>query len=72
MSAHSYILDNRVLSLYKGEQVCYKCGDPIEVGERIVTRRGGAGRRIMYHKQCAADLNIVVSIKSKELRRSPK
>ena len=70
MSAHEYFLDARVLSLYKGDQCCAKleCKKEIEIGERVVTRRSGAGMRVMYHKKCADELNIVASINSKEQR----
>ena len=72
MSAHAYKLDARVLSLYKGDRCCAKsdCKKEIEIGERVVTRRGGDGMRVMYHKKCADVLNIVVSRKSKEQRTS--
>ncbi len=61
MSVRSYVLDNRVFSLYQGDTNCYLCGIEVELGEMVVTKRSGSGGRRMYHEDCAVQLNIIES-----------
>lgn len=54
-----YVLDLKAITKLEHGRSCRKCGVKIEIGERVVSRRGGAGRRIIYHQACAEELNII-------------
>ena len=54
-----YVLTYRVVRLLRHDPICFKCKEEIFEGEKVVSRRGGAGLRIIYHRSCAEELNIV-------------
>ena len=57
--AKTYVLDLKAIAKLEHGRDCRKCGVTINVGEPVVSRRGGAGKRIIYHQACAEELNII-------------
>lgn len=58
-AVNSYILDARVQALMLNDTTCIQCERPLTIGDAVVTKRGGSGKRRMYCKPCAVDLNIL-------------
>ncbi len=57
-----YIFDHtRRVKLKRGSEICPApwCQKRIKIGDHVVSRRGGAGLRIVYHYDCAKELGII-------------
>ena len=54
-----YLLSSRVKDIIKNGVNCYYCHTEIKLGERVATKRGGSGKRRMYHYDCAVKLYLV-------------